>query len=101
MNQSTVRNGLIGAATFLSGPDMPALTLNQVFLTIRMAVAAGRDAQVASLWPELAAVAASGFAFRQAARGLEVLPVPRFAVRGVVALGGTWAVAEVLRRRLR
>jgi hypothetical protein len=103
VNQSTLRNGLIGAATFLSGPDLPALTLNQVFLTIRMAVAAGRDAQVASLWPELAAVAASGFAFRQVARGIELLPVPvpRFAVRGAVALGGTWVVAEALRRRLK
>jgi hypothetical protein len=100
VNQSTIRNGLIGAATFLPGSDLPALTLNQVFLTIRLAVAAGRDPQIASLWPELAVVAASGFAFRKLARGLELLPVPRFAVRGAVALGGTWAVAEALRRRL-
>ena len=100
VNQSTVRNGLIGAATFLSGPDLPALTLNQVFLTIRLAVAAGRDSQVASLWPEIAVVAASGFAFRRLARGLELLPVPRFAVRGAIAVGGTRALAEALRRRL-
>ena len=100
VNQSTLRNGLIGAATFLPGPDLPALTLNQIFLTIRLAIAAGRDSQFASLWPEIAAVAASGFAFRKVARGLELLPVPRFAVRGAVALGGTRAVAEALRRRL-
>jgi hypothetical protein len=100
VNQSTLRNGLIGAATFLPGPDLPALTLNQVFLTIRMAVAAGRDGQAASLLPELAAVAATGFAFRKLARGLELRPVPRSAVRGAVALGGTWAVAAALRRRL-
>jgi hypothetical protein len=66
-----------------------------------MAVAAGRDPQVASLWPELAGVAVTGFAFRRLARELERLPVPRFAVRGVVALGGTRAVAEILRKRLR
>jgi hypothetical protein len=100
VTQSALRNGLIGAATFLPGPDLPALTLNQVFLTIRMAVAGGRDAQVSALWPELVAVAASGFAFRKVARGLELLPVPRFAVRGAVALGGTWVVAAALRRRL-
>jgi hypothetical protein len=100
VNQSTLRNGLLGAATFLPGPDLPALTLNQIFLTIRLAIAAGRDSQVASLWPEIAAVAASGFVFRKVARGLELLPVPRFAVRGAVALGGTRAVAEALRRRL-
>jgi hypothetical protein len=100
VNQSTLRNGLIGAATFLPGPDLPALTLNQVFLAIRLAVAAGRDSQVASLWPEIAVVAASGFAFRRLARGLELLPVPRFAVRGAIAVGGTRALAEALRRRL-
>ena len=30
---------------------------------------------------------------------LELLPVPRFAVRGAVAFGGTWAIGEALRRR--
>src|SRR5262245_61752065 len=100
VTQSSLRNGLIGAATFLPGPDLPALTLNQIFLTIRMAVATGRDAQVAALWPELAVVAATGLAWRKLARGLEFLPVPRFAVRGAVALGGTYAVASALRRRL-
>jgi hypothetical protein len=100
VDQSMRRNGLIGAATFLPGPDLPALTLNQAFLAIRMAVAGGRDAQLSALWPELAAVAASGLVFRKLAHGLELLPVPRFAVRGAVALGGTWAVAAALRRRL-
>jgi hypothetical protein len=100
VNQGTLRNGLIGAATFLPGPDLPALTLNQVFLTIRIAVAAGRDPQVAALLPELAAVTATAFGLREAARRLEILPVPKFAIRGAVALGGTWVVAELLRRRL-
>jgi hypothetical protein len=100
VKQSSLRNGLIGAATFVPGPDLPALTLNQIFLTIRMAVAAGRDADIAVIWPELAAVAATGFAWRKIARGLELLPVPRSVVRGGVALGGTWLVAEALRHRL-
>jgi hypothetical protein len=100
VRQSSVRNGLIGATTFLPGPDLPAMTLNQVYLAIRMAVAGGRDAQVAALWPELAAVAVTGFALRRVARTLELLPVPRFAVRGAVALGGTWTVATALRLRL-
>ncbi len=100
VKQSSLRNGWIGAATFVPGPDLPAMTLNQIFLTIRMAVAAGRDADVAVIWPELAAVAATAFAWRKIARGLELLPVPRFAVRSAVAIGGTRLVAEALRHRL-
>jgi len=98
VTQGSLRNGLIGAATFVPGPDLPALTLNQVVLTIRIAVAAGRDAQAATILPELAAVAAAGFAWRRLAHELERLPLPRFAVRGAVALGGTYAVGSVLSR---
>ena len=100
VKQITLRNGWIGAATFLPGSDLPAMTLNQIFLTIRMAVAAGRDADVAVIWPELVAVGATAFAWRKIARGLELLPVPRFAVHSVVAIGGTRLVAEALRHRL-
>jgi hypothetical protein len=100
VRQSSLRNGLIGAATFVPGPDLPVLTLNQIFFTIRMAVAAGRDADIAVIWPELAAVAAAGFGWRKIARGLEHLPVPRSLVRGGIALGGTWLLGEVLRHRL-
>ena len=94
------RNGLIGAAVFLPGQDLPALTLNELVLTIRIAAASGRTAEAAALLPELAAVVAAGFMWRKVARGLELLPVPRFAVRGAVAFGGTWAIAAALRRRL-
>jgi len=99
VTQSSLRNGLIGAATFLPGPDLPALTLKQISLTIRMAAAAGRDTEIAAIWPELTAVAVTGFAWRKVARGLEILPLPRAAVRGAVALGGSWVVATVLRHR--
>ncbi len=100
VKESSLRNGLIGAATFLPGADLPAMTLNELVLAIRMAAAAGRDAEIAGLWPELAAVAATGFALRKVARSLEHLPLPRSAVRGAVGLGGTRLVAEALRRRL-
>jgi hypothetical protein len=95
------RNGVIGAAGFLPGFDLRALTLNQLYMTIRMTAATGRNAELAALWPELAAVVASGFAWRTVARRLELLPVPRAAVRGVVAFAGTWALGEALRLRLR
>ncbi len=43
--RGTVRkNALIGAAAFIPGADLPALTLNEALLAIRIAVAGGRDA---------------------------------------------------------
>ncbi len=98
--RGTVRkNTLIGAAVFVPGADLPALTLNEALLAIRVAVAGGRDADLKVLWPELTAVVGVGLAFRWLARELESLPVPRAAVRGTIALAGTWAVGEALRRR--
>ncbi len=99
--RGTVRkNALIGAAVFIPGADLPALTLNEALLAIRIAVAGGRDADPKVLWPELAAVVGVGLACRQLARSLESLPVPRAVARGTIALAGTWAVGEALRRRL-
>ena len=83
----------------MPGPDLPTLTLNQIFLTIRMAVAAGRDADVAVIWPELAASRRTAFAWRKIARGLEHPAGAPFAVRSAVAIGGTRLVAAVRCRR--
>jgi uncharacterized protein (DUF697 family) len=99
--RGTVRkNALIGAAAFVPGADLPALTLNEALLAIRMAVAGGRDADPKALWPELAAVLGVALACRRLARELESLPVAASAVTGGVALAGTWALGQALRRRL-
>jgi hypothetical protein len=98
--KETVRkNALIGAAAFLSGADLPALTLNEALLTIRIAVAGGREAELKVLWPELVSVVGVGLACRRLAQELESRRLSRVAVRGGVALAGTWAVGEALRRR--
>jgi len=99
IGRSVRQNGIIGATVFLGTGDLPALTLNQALLTVRMAVASGRDGDVGKLWPELAGVVGAGFALRRFARRLELLPVPRFAIRGGVAVAGTWAVGEALKAR--
>src|SRR5581483_3567990 len=93
------RNGLIGAATFLKGADLPALTLNEATLAVRMAVASGRNPDPAAMWPELIAILGGGLAARGVSRALRRLPLWVFAVDGAVAFAGAAAIGEVLRRR--
>ena len=95
------RNAIIGAASFLKGADLPALTLNQAVLVTRMAVASGRRPEPAEMWPELAGVLATGLAARELSRVLRRLPVAGFIVDGAVAFAGTAALGALLRRRFR
>jgi hypothetical protein len=98
--RGTVRkNAVIGAAVFVPGADLPALTLNEAMLAVRIAVAGGRKADVKVLWPELATVIGVGLGCRRLARELESLPLSRPVVRGAIAFAGTWAIGEALRRR--
>jgi uncharacterized protein (DUF697 family) len=91
------RNGLIGAAVFVPGVDMPVLTLNQVRLVTRLAVAYGQELDRSRL-PELLGVVGAGFGFRAVAReALDLIPVVGWAVKGAVAMGGTRAVGEAAR----
>ena len=79
------RNGLIAAAVFVPGVDMPVLTLNQVRLVLRIALAYGQhvDNQRAV---ELLGVVGAGFGFRAVARELlDVVPVAGWAVKGAIA----------------
>jgi uncharacterized protein (DUF697 family) len=88
------RNGLVGAAVFVPGVDLPVLTLNQVRLVLRIALAYGEelDGQRAI---ELLGVVGAGFGFRAAARELlDLVPVAGWALKGAVAYAGTRAVGE-------
>ena len=88
------RNGLIAAAVFIPGVDMPMLTINQLRLVIRLAVAHGHAAD-RSLAAELAGVVGAGFALRAVARELlDIVPVAGWAVKAAVAYTGTKAVGE-------
>jgi uncharacterized protein (DUF697 family) len=88
------RNGLIGAAVFVPGVDMPLLTLNQVRLVLRIALAYGEEIDNARA-VELLGVVGAGFGLRAVARELlDVVPVAGWALKGAVAYGGTRAVGE-------
>jgi uncharacterized protein (DUF697 family) len=93
------RNAILGAATWMPGPDLPVLVLNQLRLVLRLAQVHGEDPGRERL-SELAATLGAGFGLRALAReALDVVPVAGWAVRGTVAYLGTRAVGEAARRR--
>jgi uncharacterized protein (DUF697 family) len=94
------RNGLIGVAVFVPGVDFPVLTLNQIRLVLRLALAHGReiDNRVAL---ELIGVVGAGFGLRAVAReALDLVPVAGWAVKGAIAYTGTRAIGEATLRYL-
>jgi uncharacterized protein (DUF697 family) len=88
------RNGVIGAAVFVPGVDLPLLTLNQIRLVLRIALAYGAEVDNQRA-VELLGVVGAGFGFRTVARELlDLVPVAGWAVKGAVAYAGTKAVGE-------
>ena len=73
---------------------MPVLTLNQVRLVLRIALAYGEEVDKARA-AELLGVVGAGFGFRAVARELlDLIPVAGWVVKGGVAYAGTKAVGE-------
>lgn len=94
------RNGLIGAAVFVPGVDFPVLTLNQIRLVLRLALAHGREIDNSAAL-ELLGVVGAGLGFRTVAReALDLIPLAGWAVKGGVAYTGTRAVGEAALRYL-
>ena len=88
------KNAIVSAAIFVPGVDMPVLTLNQIRLVLRIALAYGQeiDKQRAV---ELIGVVGAGFGLRTVARELlDFIPVAGWAVKGAVAYAGTKALGE-------
>jgi uncharacterized protein (DUF697 family) len=88
------RNALVSAAIFVPGVDMPVLTLNQIRLVLRIALAHGEHVDNRRA-VELAGVVGAGFGFRAVARELlDLVPVAGWAVKGAIAYSGTKAIGE-------
>jgi uncharacterized protein (DUF697 family) len=93
------KNGLLAAAVWIPGADLPVLALNELRLVLRLAQAYGEDTGRERL-PELIATVGAGFGLRAVARELlDLVPVAGWAVKGVVAYGGTRALGEAARKR--
>jgi uncharacterized protein (DUF697 family) len=92
------QNAILGAAIFVPGADYPVLTLNQLRLLLRLALAHGQDID-ARRAPEILAVIGGGLGFRALARqALSVVPVAGWAVKGAIAYTGTRALGEAALR---
>ena len=90
-----LRNGVIGAAAFVPGADLPALALNQLRLVLRLEQAYGLEIDLRERLPELAATLGAGLGLRALARQLvERLPVTGWVVQGAVAYAGTRALGD-------
>lgn len=95
------KNALVAAAVFVPGVDLPVLTLNQVRLVLRIALAHGQPVEGARV-PELLGVLGAGFGFRALARELlDFVPVAGWAAKGAVAYAGTRALGEAADRYFR
>src|SRR3954451_11514592 len=88
------RNALISAAIFIPGVDMPMLTLNQIRLVMRIALAYGQEMD-SQRSVEIAGVVGVGFGLRALARTLlDLVPIAGWIVKGGVAYTGTRAVGQ-------
>jgi uncharacterized protein (DUF697 family) len=93
------KNGLVGAAVFIPGADLPVLALNELRLVLRLAQAYGQAGGVERL-PELVATVGAGFGLRALARELlGFVTIAGWAVKGAVAYGGTRTLGEAARAR--
>ena len=93
-------NGVVAAAAWLPGADLPVLALNEFRLMLRMAQAHGAPGEVRDRLPELAVTLAAGLGLRAVAREAHrLLPRAGWAVRAGVAYAGTRAVGEAARMR--
>jgi uncharacterized protein (DUF697 family) len=88
------KNAIVAAAVFVPGVDLPVLTLNQVRLVLRIALAHGEQIDNRRA-VELLGVVGAGFGWRAVARELlDVVPVAGWAVKGAIAYTGTKAIGE-------
>jgi uncharacterized protein (DUF697 family) len=95
------RNGVVGAAVFVPGADMPILALNEVRLVLRLHQAYGLEVDPRERLPELAATMGASFGLRAVARELlDLVPFAGWALKGAVAYAGTRALGEAAIRRL-
>jgi uncharacterized protein (DUF697 family) len=95
------KNGVVGAAVFVPGADMPILALNELRLVLRLHQAYGLELDPRSRLPELAATMGASFGLRAVARELlDFVPFAGWAIKGAVAYAGTRALGEAAVRRL-
>ena len=95
------KNGLVAAAVFIPGVDLPILARNELRLLLRLYEGFGREAGPRERLPEIGVTVAAGFGLRAVARELlDLVPFAGWAIKGAVAYAGTRALGEAALRRL-
>jgi uncharacterized protein (DUF697 family) len=88
------QNGVIGAVIIIPGADMPAMTLNQIRMVLRIATAYGEELGLDRAL-EILSVVGTGLVFRTLARqALDFVPGFGWAVKGAVGFSGTVALGS-------
>jgi len=88
------KNGIVGAAVFIPGADLPVLTLNQIRMVLRICAAYGLEVDNQRA-PEILATIGAGLGLRALARELlDLVPVAGWLLKGSVAYAGTKALGE-------
>ena len=95
------KNGIVGAAVFVPGADLPVLALHQVRMLLRLDQAYGLELDPRERLPEILATIGAGMGLRAVARELlDLVPVAGWAIKGAVAYAGTKALGEAALKRL-
>jgi uncharacterized protein (DUF697 family) len=77
--------------------DMVVMTKNQLIMSYRIVLAAGRDGEPRKLLGEILGVLGGGMLFRQLARQLiGFIPVAGLIPKVAIAYGGTWAIGRAI-----
>ncbi len=77
--------------------DMLVLTKNQLMMSYRIALAAGKNGRPREMIAEIVGVLGGGLVFRQLARQLVgLVPVIGIVPKVAVAYGGTWAIGKAV-----
>jgi uncharacterized protein (DUF697 family) len=88
------QNGILGAAIFVPGADMPVLTLNQIRMVFHLAAAYGEDMD-RDRAVEVIGVIGAAFGFRALAReAFGIVPGMGWAIKGGIAYVGTRALGK-------
>jgi uncharacterized protein (DUF697 family) len=94
------KNAVVAAVVFIPGADLPALTVNQIRMLVRLGQVHGRGTG-RELLPEAALTVGAGLGFRTVARALlDFVPVGGWAVKSAVAYTGTRALGNAAVWRL-
>ena len=91
---NATQNAAIGVVIIIPGADMPAMTVNQVRMVLKIAHAYGEEVGLDRAL-EILSVVGTGFVFRALARqALDFVPGFGWALKGAVGFSGTVAMGQ-------